>query len=100
MHSYGSKFVSTTAHTCTQTIPSTISPDELEYFPEDIIDTGNFGSVYFGKVRELPAAIKVLKDSNMTQSSIDTFTREVEIVKWVSSISFAYQIDEVIGILL
>merc|ERR1712137_506183 len=44
-------------------IPSTVSAEEIEYYPSGLIDTGNFGSVYFGKVRELPAAIKVLKDS-------------------------------------
>lgn len=62
-------------------LPSTISFDEIEYFPEGLIDTGNFGSVYFGKVRELPAAIKVLKDSKLTPKATETFKREVEIVK-------------------
>jgi serine/threonine protein kinase len=65
-----------------KTIPSTISFQELEFFPEDIIDSGNFGSVYFGKVRELPAAIKVLKETKMTPESMETFIREVEIVKY------------------
>jgi len=62
-------------------IPSTISAEEIEYYPSGLIDTGNFGSVYFGKVRELPAAIKVLKDSKMTTKAMETFKREVEIVK-------------------
>jgi len=62
-------------------IPSTISVDELDYCEDALIDTGNFGSVYYGKVRELPVAIKVLKDATLTPKAMETFQREVDIVR-------------------
>ena len=64
-------------------IPSSISSEELEYSQEGLIDKGNFGSVYFGKVRELPAAIKVLNSISMSPAFMESFFQEVEIVKCV-----------------
>lgn len=62
-------------------IPSTISTEEIEYSQDSLIDKGNFGSVYYGKVRELPTAIKVLNDASLTPKALETFQREVEIVR-------------------
>lgn len=67
--------------TVLQDIQSTISSSEIKYSQSELIDSGNFGSVYLGKVRELPAAIKVLKYSALTPEALETFRNEIEIVK-------------------
>jgi len=57
--------------------------DEIHYSEAGLIDKGSFGKVYFGKVRELPAAIKVLNRNSLSTTSMESFLTEVEIVKFV-----------------
>jgi len=58
-----------------------IRASELEYRREDEIARGNYGTVYKGRCRGYPVAIKVLHNQQLTQQKIEELKREVEIMK-------------------
>jgi serine/threonine protein kinase len=62
-----------------------IRASELEYRRDDEIARGNYGTVYKGRCRGFPVAIKVLHNQQLTQQKIEELKREVEIMKYVSS---------------
>jgi serine/threonine protein kinase len=59
-----------------------IRASELEYRRDDEIARGNYGTVYKGRCRGFPVAIKVLHNQQLTQQKIEELKREVEIMKY------------------
>ncbi len=59
-----------------------IRASELEYRRDDEIARGNYGTVYKGRCRGYPVAIKVLHNQQLTQQKIEELKREVEIMKY------------------
>jgi serine/threonine protein kinase len=58
-----------------------IKASELEYRKDDEIARGNYGTVYKGRCRGFPVAIKLLHNQQLTQHKIEELKREVEIMK-------------------
>jgi len=57
-----------------------ISPSDIE--KGNKLASGNYGTVYEGKCRGQPVAIKVLHNQGLTKEKIEELKREVDIMRY------------------
>lgn len=81
--SFTDSYVRTTKQEPGQTL---IKASELSYDRE--IARGNYGTVYKGRCRGFPVAIKLLHNQHLIEPKIEELKREVEIMRCTSCLLF------------